>query len=518
MHSKNIYTFLISFLLIAALISTAFAIETKDLVSEKDLAKIKEIETVRSIGTLELGGLTGRIEIVFSAPDKIYTVTDLTILKLVQAYDGRTAWMKDQNGQVLELTGMEKKNLITGAYMAGMSYLLDDRMPGQVKYLKDTTVGERAYRLFMVIPEKGDTLGMFFNKHDGRAEIVREKLDDVEIMTFMSDFREVGGIKVPFVSRTESDIPQLNSVITTTEMEFNVPVDPSIFEMTKEAEKDYLFPAGKDSVVVPFELYAGHIYIEAGINGRPVRKFILDSGAGTNAVDKTFAESIGLEPAGELPAKGVAGYGTAALTELDSVSVGGITMYNQVAGIIDIAGIGLQIPGDLGGIMGFDLMQRFPFRLDFKKYSITLYNPETFLPPDSAMGIDFELHMKIPVIQAQYDKAQGRFLVDLGNALGLILHKSFVEKNDLQDTFSDIREMQGGVGGLGGQSDAVAAIGTVFKFGPAEIKKPALMIAGGDGGLMDSRMVDGNIGNLMLRDFLVLMDYKNKKIYILPLL
>jgi len=517
MKSKNSLIILATILSMMVFITGAFAIEMKDLIDGDQLARIKAVKSARSIGTLELGGLTGQMEIVYVVPDKIYTVTDLSILRLVQAYDGRTAWMEDQNGQILELSGMEKQNLVTGAYMAGMSYMFDDRMPGEVTYLADTTIKEEDYYLFSAFPENGDTLWLYINKNSNRLEVVRERLDEIDVMTYLLDFRVVDGIEMPFVSRTESAIQQLNSVITTTSIEFDVDVDPSLFQVGLSDEKDYFFPENVDSVVVPFTLYGGHIYIDVSVNGLPAAKFILDSGAGINVINKPYAEEIGLKSSGELPAKGVAGYGTASVAPLDSMSIGGVSLYRQVAGIIDFGGGSLEKVGDIGGIMGFDLMHRFPFRLDFKNNRLVFYNPESFTPPDSMLSVDFELHLKVPLVTAQYNDTDGRFLVDFGNALGLILHKSFVEKNDLETTFTEVQPMKGGVGGVGGESDAVAAVGTAFKLGHAEIRNPTLMVAGGTGGLMDSREVDGNIGNLVFRDFSIIMDYKNKKMYILPL-
>lgn len=503
-------------LLMVAVVQPVIGTQITDFTPKKQLELIRNIKSVRTTGTIDMGGLSGTMEVIYEAPDKIYNLTDLGILRLAQAYNGESAWMEDQNGQILELTGMEKKNLITGAYMAGMSYLFQDRMSGRVEFRKDTVVNETAYKLFLILPEGGDSLWMFINPSNGRPEIAREKLDELEVMTYMSDFREVDGIELPFVNRTESVIPQLNSVITTTSVEFNVSVPPGLFQMSAGGEKDYLFPESEDSVIVPFELYAGHIYIDVSFNGSPAKKFILDSGAGTNVLDKTVSDELGLAASGDIAAKGVAGYDAASVADVDSVTVGGICLYNQVVGIIDLSGIRASALEGFGGVVGFDLLQRFPFRLDFKNNSLIFYNPDIFIPPDTEYAVDFEFHLKVPVIMAEYDGVKGRFLVDFGNALGLILHQPFVDNNNLDSTFSEVKKLTRGIGGVGGQSEGYAAIGTVFRIGRAEILNPTLMVAGGSGGIMDSREIDGNIGNLVLRDFSVLMDYKNKKMYILP--
>ena len=49
-----------------------------------------------------------------------------------------------------------------------------------------------------------------------------------------------------------------------------------------------------------------------------------------------------------------------------------------------------------------------------------------------------------------------------------------------------------------------------------EIEKPPLMLTEAEHGVVESSEADGNIGNLMLQKFTILMDYVRKKIYILP--
>jgi len=225
-------------------------IEIHDMLSPDDFQKIKEIKTIQITGDIQLSGLNGKIDLIFAEPDNIYTFTNLGILNLTQGFDGENAWVRDQNGQLLELTGPDRKTLISAAYSAGMSYFLEDRMPGQVKYLGDTLVDEQDFNVFLALPYGGDSLWLFFNEENHRLEITREKLDEVSIFTYLSYFRTIDGIEVSFKSVTESSVPQFNSILEITELEFNVPVDYSIFSMSRKDTVDYYFPEDADSVVV----------------------------------------------------------------------------------------------------------------------------------------------------------------------------------------------------------------------------------------------------------------------------
>ena len=497
--------------------SHLFAVEILDMISPEQLQRIREVKTIETIGKLELGGLTGTIETIYSTPGKIYTTIDLGMIKMTQAYDGKSAWVKDQNDQLLELTGLEKRNLVSNVYIVGLCYFTSEGVPGKVEFVKDTMVDSQSYHVFSAVPTDGDSLWLFFNKDNRRLEILKERMDEIVAYSYYSDFREMEGIMMPFVTITKASIPQFNTSQVNAEVRFNIAVDDSIFGIGTNDSSDYHFPADADSILVPFYFYGGHMIIDAEVNGKSKVSFILDSGAGSNVIDKTYAAELELKNTGEISAKGIAGYGTATFAEIDSLVVGSIRLLDQVVGIIDLAGIGLRYEGKLGGILGYDLLSKFPMRVDYAAGRLIFHNPDKFIPPDPGSGIDFELLMKVPLVRAIYDSIPGRFLVDFGNPLGLILHKSFVDKHKLVVTFTDIKEIRGGIGGVGGLSDAYAATGSVFRIGSLELKRLPLMVVGGEGGLVKSSEADGNIGNLLLKDFSIVMDYGKKKIYIAPL-
>nr|MBN2278585.1 aspartyl protease family protein [candidate division Zixibacteria bacterium] len=503
--------------LIAGIAGISFALEIGNMITPDELQKLKSIGTIRAMARIDMAGLTGHSEFIYAAPGMMHTEIDLGILKMTQGFDGETAWIRDQNGQYMELTGGDRKNIISGVYMTGMCYFLDNCLSGQVQYAGDTTMEEISYHVFSAVPDFGDSLWLYFNTASRRLEIVEERLDEISIMNYLSDFRMIDGMEIPFVSKSKSSVPQLNMTAVTDTIEFNVPVDFSLFEMIPEGADNFVFPVDRDSVVVPFVYHNGHIFLKASINGLPPEFFILDSGAGTNVVDREYAEKIGLKPEGDLPAKGIAGYGSASLTRIDSLAVGGVMIYDEVVGVIDFSAMALDAPGEIGGVLGHDLLSRFPIKINYADSVMVLYNPETFVPPDSSLGIDFEYIMKIPLVNARYGDVDGKFLIDLGNPFSLILHHSFVEDNDLAKTFTNIDTMQGNLGGVGGLSDVYAATGDDFQIGAVRISKPPLLIAQSETGVIGSLRVNGNMGNLLLQEFELLLDYKGKKIYIMAL-
>lgn len=509
--------FTVLLILCLALIITAlnsFGRSITDLVPKENIDRYKNITSLKMTGTVEMAGLKGTVEELYLAPDKVKLTIDFGVLRISQGYDGRTAWLLDQNGQYVELTGTEKKQIINTVYMTSASYLMGDRLPGEVVYLKDTSIEEQTYAAFMIYPEAGDSLQAFFNLQTKRFEITVQWQEGIKAVIYNSDFREVGGLEMAFKAVTVASLPQLNGVMEFTDLEANVDIDPAIFMMGGEDAADFFFP-DQDSVIVGFEFVGGHIYLNVYLNDVK-RRLILDSGAGTNVVDKTVADSLGFECAGDLPSKGVTGYGTASVSKIDSLAVGGVVLYDQVCGVVDLADFRLKLPGGLAGILGYDFLSRFPFKVDYENFELTLYHPERFIPPDFVAPIPFEYYMKIPTVKASYHNVEGLFVVDLGNPMSLMLHRPYVEKYGLDSTFKDISEMPGGIGGIGGGSKAVAAVGDEFVIGADTVRNLPVLVVQSDQGLAESANVAGNIGNLLLKKFILVGDYANRRLYLLP--
>ncbi len=74
-------------------------------------------------GVVTLNGLPGRFTEYFVPPDRSYVRLDLETFTMVQAYDGLTAWQQDLNGQVSELAGYEKQEILKAMYFHSFSYL-----------------------------------------------------------------------------------------------------------------------------------------------------------------------------------------------------------------------------------------------------------------------------------------------------------------------------------------------------------------------------------------------------------
>jgi len=506
-----------AYILIISMLSVSLpAIELSDIIPQNQIEKISTLKSSTGRGTIVVSGMNGTFETNFLAPNNVLLTLDFGNFKITQGFDGTTAWMRDQNDQIMEIEGALKKQVINSAFIDSYSFIIKDRMPGEVKFSRDSTIDNNGYAIFDAYPLGGDPISIFVNRDTKRVEIIRAKLDDEISTTYASDFRKISGLELPFNLNAISNITQNNSTMIFEEIIINEPIDENIFLKRGEDFVDYYYPEKSAEVSVTFSYYRGHIYIDGVVNGRKAR-FILDSGASNNVLCRSFADKLGIESTGDLPSKGVAGYGSASLSEIDSIQIGELCLYNQIVSVIDLSNFGSDSEDGFSGILGYDLLSRFPFGVNFPDSTITFYNPKHFAPPSDDFAVNIEFEMKVPTTTAQYAGHSGKFLIDFGNAFGLILHKSFIEKYNLMNTFTDIMKMTGGIGGVGGNASAYSAVGGKLEIGPVVIEKTALTYTDSEGGLSESVVIDGNIGTFILKDISILLDYERNKIYLLPL-
>ncbi len=167
---------------------------------------------------------------------------------------------------------------------------------------------------------------------------------------------------------------------------------------------------------------------------------------------------------------------------------------------------------DFGGLLGYDFLARFPVLVNYRQKKLTVYNPDSFSPPNGGKEVDFYLTMQVPTVSGELNGITGDFIVDLGNSLGLIIHNRFMRDNNLLGTLDDIQDNNKLFGGIGGAVGGKNAYAATFKMGEIMFNSLRVILPDSSQGLAGSGKLAGNIGNMMLENFLVLFDYKNSRL------
>lgn len=482
------------------------------------LDTIAAMTSYRTEGVANINGLVGEYTQLFATPDRFYMELRVGGMTLVSAYDGQTAWQRDHNGRISEIEGMEKQQLLVQVYLASYSFLLPDRLPGSAELLGDTTFADTVWHKAALYPLHEDTIVMLLDRQTALPHYTIQRLDNLTGVTHAADYRTVNGVEMAFSARTEFQEAELFTEMTTEWVVFNPDIESDLFRMPGSDHTDFRFEDGADSVVIPFEYYQGHIWVAATVNGVAKGWFILDSGASANLFTTSLVEPLDLARTGALPAKGLGGYEDIPLVRTDSVSIGSLTLTNQIAGTLDWNRLGIGGPHDknVGGILGHDFLSRFPVLVDYQDSILTVYNPETFTAPPGGTEIDFHLTMLVPTITASVGSVSGDFIVDLGNSVGLVLHHRFYQDRKLDTILADIREVDRPLSGVGGEAETIAAAVPAFRIGDMVLSDLPVIIPESTHGLAGSAELAGNIGNMVLQEFRILFDYNRSRIYFYP--
>lgn len=483
------------------------------------LKAISSLTTVSSFGSVVLNGEEGRFTQYFAAPDRYYLDMAFERFTLVQAYDGQVAWQRDLNGRTSELDGFAKRELLQTTYFESYSYLGKDSTSSRKAYLGLADIDGRNYHRVAFYPFEGDTLYAYYNPKTGLREVTFSRVDQFGVYTYLEEFRSVSEILIPHHSRVVIADASFVSEFRADSIVLNGPLPRNIFTMPDSNEADYHFPDSAASIVIPFDYDGGHIRLPVTVNGRCGFWMILDSGASANIFNSVALDSLDLPTVGTMPAIGVAGYQEVQLVQTDSIGVGALTLYDQVAGSMDLSQVASSVGFDsaFGGILGYDFLSRFPTMIDYSVRSLTVYNPLSFEPPPGGVEIDFYLTLQVPTISGRLDGLEGDFIVDLGNAYGLIVHHGFARRHQLARRFHDVREIRSGFGGVGGTLGGKTAVAAKFEIGRILTDSLRVFLPDSSTGISGSEQLAGNIGNSFLQDYRVLFDYDGSRLILYDL-
>lgn len=514
-----VYIALLSLVYFSISISSAASIDLDSLLVEtiggrEAFEKLATVTSYHADGTVIINSQKGHFVMEYAHPDRVYLQVSIGELSLVNAYDGKTAWQRDFNGAISQLGGFEERELVKQAYFQSYSYLYDDRLAGGREYRGVDTIDDRACHVVALFPLYVDTVLVYVDVETGLQFLSVSRLDDLETRSYSEAYRLVGGIMMPFISRAEAVGAPIVSEFLVDTVVLNPPVDSLLFQMPAVGRKDFRFPDSVSRVTIPFEFKAGHIYVKATINGKKKVYLILDSGASANIFQESVLADLNLPVVGSVPARGIGGYREVSLVRTDSISIDQLTLLNQVAGManLPIAGPGGTDGIPFGGVLGYDFLSRFPVMIDYDKQLLTIYDPERFELPEGGSQIPFHLTMQVPTIRAELIGLPGDFLVDLGNAYGLVLHRSFVDKHGLDSLLGNIQPLAQSMVGVGGSVSGSSAFAASFAFGDIRVQSLRVILPEAGDGLTGSEELAGNIGNLLLKRFGLLFDYNSSRL------
>jgi membrane-associated protease RseP (regulator of RpoE activity) len=513
---------IVPLLVLAALAAPARAAEPDSLIAAAKAAMggpaWDKAVTWHEIGKVTAGGLNGTYETWADLPS-LHNTGSFALGPATgsNGWDGKQAWTTDSSKEVrIETSGEAVAQAIQDAYRGGTAFFFPGRFPAAIEEAGTRHADGKNYDALKLTPKGAEPFEIWFDPATHLIE--REvQLTGSQPHTFIfSDFARFGGLLVPkkTIDRVGDD-PKFDTVIETTSIALDGPEPESRYAPPKPPANSAQWPAGKTSVTLPFRLLNNHIYVEASIDGKPQRPFVFDTGA-TDILEAGAAKALGIEIEGALPSGGFGDkIAEAGLAKVKSVSLGGLTLPDQVFTTETSPGWIAVEGADSSGLLGYEFAKRAVLSIDYAKRTMTFTKAEAFVPPKGAAPIPFTFAGHIPMLTATLDGFAGEFELDTGSRGALTVMHPFAEANGLVGKYHATRTATVGYG-VGGPSKALLARAGKLAIGPITIDAPVTEIVTDKGGAAAAARTAGNIGGDLLKRFTVTLDYAHQTLWLQP--
>lgn len=471
------------------------------------------LESGRMRAVLETSGLTGTVE----SWEDMTSGRGLSRYTLgpysgADGFDGKIHWSQDPSGQVRREEGDDE--VLGGAneaYRRCLGYWYPDRWPAERTYEGKKEEDGRQFEVVAITPKGGRPFQIWVDAESGLIDHMVEEAAVETQTTYLSDYRDVNGLTLPFKVRGSNGETKYDQLVTVESFEFNVALAADLFAMPGPPPADYHFAEGRSSTAVPFHLINNHIYLDVRLNGKGPYRLLFDSG-GANVLTPTLAGELGLEPEGALQGRGVGEKSEdVGLVEVESLSVGDVTLSDQMFAVFPLEPFSEVEGVPQYGLIGYEVFKRFVVRLDYEKSRVTLSEPATFEYAGSGKTVPFKFNAHIPQVEGSIDGVDGKFDLDTGSRASLTLLAPFVEKNGLEPGSGAVVKAVTGWG-VGGPARGRVIRMKSLRLGPIEVKDVVTDLSLQTKGAFTDPYVAGNVGAGVLKRFNLVFDYGRQTI------
>lgn len=474
-----------------------------------DFSKVTAIEFD---GALRAGGMAGEL----TATEDVRTgrsVSRYTLGPVTggDGYDGTASWSQSAGGEVVVADGEQAiADARTDAWLARRAFL--DAKSATYEPPTAKTHEGRAYSVIRATPPQGSPVELWFDDATGLlARLVEQRGQDT-VTTTLADYRAVDGVKLPFSIDQHPGEDRNRVEIAWQDVALKASVDDALFAKP-ETPDTVTFTDGSRSATLPIEFHNNHLFIDAKIDGQPV-KLLVDTG-GANILTPAAAKRLGLAPEGKLAARGVGGSVDMGFANAKSLAMGAIEVAKPVFYVLDLGALPDVEGFDFDGLVGYEVFHRFGVTIDYDALKLTLAEPDAFTPPANATAVPFELDDNIPLVSGSIDGVPARISVDTGSRSSLTTHAPFNRDQKLVEKYDAKFEAVTGWG-VGGPLKSSPVRFKEVKIGDVTVASVVGdLFTGTKGSFADSR-TDANVGGELLARFTVAFDYEKRRMYLAP--
>lgn len=420
---------------------------------------------------------------------------------------------RDWNGFIRRPDGTELQRLRTSAAVARA--LAFGPQPGVVGAVEDA--GESW--TFRVIPKGGEEIRWSIDKKNWLPvrSVMRGSVRDQT--TAYSDWEPSAGVLIPR-RVVLTDTVHAASIYTLASPPAYRTAAAADFQEPRAGPSDVTMAS--DVVTVPITMAANHVIVQVSVNGRSPIGFLLDTGAEHETLNTPRLGAMGLTTYGSSKEQGGGGTTDSSHAQHLSMSVGGASVHDQHADVLDETGLERLWGVPLGGILGYDFISRFVVELDFGAKVMRLYRPGHWAYRGSGVVLPLTFDEGIPYLDASISvptkpSLPAHLLVDFGAAGVLTFSSPFVRSNDLVRLIAPNATVSTTPGGqqFYTQNNIAARI-DALKLGDLELKALPVSLSTNTDGAYASSNLAATMGNGIYSRFRVFVDYAHERLILEP--
>lgn len=468
------------------------------------------LQGLRAEGELSTSGLSGEVVLSVTREGALRQTLDLGVFRSDEAVGPEGGWSRNQSGQLEDMaadTAEDRRRDV--ALMLGVVFETPDRL----SLRPDAELDGRSFAVVAVDFGDADVHELYLERETGALYGARLVRDRRETVLRYEDWRVVEGVRTPFLETATTALQTTPLVVRWREVDMNPPLGPEAFARPAAEARHRL--AGDSTGWIDFHLHAGaRVYLPATVNG-VAAEALLDSGAEMIVLDRAFAEQIGVEGAGDLPAVGTGGVASAQIARGVTLEIGGLTLPEMSVAILDLSAIAQALGRPLPVILGKDAFNELIVDVDFPHRRIAFHRPESFAPPPDAREVPLSEATgglrSVPV--SIEGRPEAPFDFDIGNGGALIVFPGYAEAEGLLQGRPSSTVLSGAVGGM--REAGIARLASV-RFAGVELRDvPAVFPPAGPSAVDSDRTV-GNLGIGILGRFRLITDYPGDRLWLVP--
>lgn len=473
----------------------------------------RNLQSTESIGLLKTGGLEGPARQAMRRDG--YSYFEFAI----QAFEGITAvtpeggWEKSLSGQVGDMgeaqTAANRRSIDDTFALS-----LTGQGSGQVSCQPSEEKDGKTYNVIRTTFDDGNWFDYFVTPETGALDWTRSQRDTATTWAKQSDWKQIDGIRFPHLIESIEEVPEQNATLAWHTITPNKDLPTEDFAKPIQATSLLSFADDADTTGwMDFNFHRQRrLVLNAKVNGNETT-VLLDSGAEATAVDKSFADSIGLVGKGDLTARGVAGTAQVSIAEDVDIEIGNLKASGLTVIILDLAAIGERIGHPLNVIFGEEVFNELIVDIDFPNERIAFHKPESFseeglgsaVPISAAQGgqkdIAVTVNGNLPALVG----------LDTGSFDTITFFKPWTDANGVLDGIKTSTRVSGGVGGR-----SIGLMGTVksIQVGSHTLDNVPVTFFRSDEGAFATTEIDGNMGVQIFRQFRTSFDFGNARLFL----